>query len=368
MKPIKITALQQSKLKIILITMSFSWFTSFSQESWEWGNKHTMVVDHASAPLQVKMSGTASLSSFRFVSHVGGVAFNSIAKPDSAIAKSSISILYHNQNEDGQRLLVLIDKDTLLPKIYDWQLIPIAKYSNSEYHACVSLFGEKTDEYKYDIIYHPAFQNTLLGIRLLNADILLMDLEEFSQIPHADGNAILGDGEEIGNREIPYESTEKINSAFKNEIFKSWVLTDNKVKVVFKKENNLLTMSGFPFYHFWTFDESSYIKERDSLIKKAKYAEMLNDIITYNKIAEKIDTLQPKIIYKKRLTEKIKLLRNELEEVNPLVYNSALNTMRYSAFFRYVKKKNPASWTHFIAKIKIATITPKIKTPTIWNK
>jgi hypothetical protein len=77
-------------------------------------------------------------------------------------------------------------------------LIPIVNYANSDYNAVVSLFGEKTTEDTYDIVYHPAFENTLLGIRLLQADIIFFDLGETWQLPKLEGQTILGAGETLG--------------------------------------------------------------------------------------------------------------------------------------------------------------------------
>ena len=88
------------------------------------------------------------------------------------------------------------EKHDYSPFLPDWQLIPIAKYADdNEYNACVSLFGPKPTLSKYDIIYHKAFKNTLLGLRLFQMDILLKDLDSFWDIPQLGGQVILGTGE-----------------------------------------------------------------------------------------------------------------------------------------------------------------------------
>lgn len=46
---------------------------------------------------------------------------------------------------------------------------------------------------------------------------------------------------------------------------------------------------------------------------------------------------------------------------NPAVFQSCTLTMRYSAFFRYIKEHNPRSWTSFISTIK--GIDPKTVLP-----
>jgi hypothetical protein len=42
--------------------------------------------------------------------------------------------------------------------------------------------------------------------------------------------------------------------------------------------------------------------------------------------------------------------------------------MRYAAFFRYVKKQNPAGWNAFLAQLNSVTPQPSITTPTAWAR
>ena len=50
---------------------------------------------------------------------------------------------------------------------------------------------------------------------------------------------------------------------------------------------------------------------------------------------------------------------------NPVVYDASLNTMRWAAFFRYVKNTNPNNWNAFMKKAPaIRYDAPDVKTPT----
>ena len=55
-----------------------------------------------------------------------------------------------------------------------------------------------------------------------------------------------------------------------------------------------------------------------------------------------------------------------LRVINPAVWDAAVNVMRYAAFFRYCKQKNPTQWRVFMAQIKKApALQPPVITPTV---
>jgi hypothetical protein len=58
-----------------------------------------------------------------------------------------------------------------------------------------------------------------------------------------------------------------------------------------------------------------------------------------------------------------------LKQYNPAVYSTVETIAQWSAFFRYVKQKNPANWKDFVEKTGRRTVTdaPKILTPTAYE-
>jgi hypothetical protein len=91
--------------------------------------------------------------------------------------------------------------------IYDWQLVPIARFADSDNGAAMTLFGKLEDEqFQQQILdedgrvmnYHPAFDNTLVGLRLMQADILLFD-ENATDLPRNARGYVLGAGESSPN-------------------------------------------------------------------------------------------------------------------------------------------------------------------------
>lgn len=285
-----------------------------------------------SRPLRVE---SASLTSPQFVTQVGGVSFNATAAPIEALSGNAVLLLYNSAREDGNRLQVKIGNqlyDSLLP---DWQLIPIAKYANSEYSACVSLFGENTNDSAYHIVYHPAFNNTLLGLRLMQADIMFFDLGEFWQLPALNGETILGEGESYPDSSAWTAAANKISEAFGSDYFRSWILTDEGLGInISVTENNqggeYISLGNRPYYYFWKLDGS-------------------------------------RVVPVSSLTERIRTTLPYVQEYNPAVYSAVVNTMRFSALFRYVKQTNPDSWRSFSDQVSTLTPRPYVDTPTRWS-
>jgi hypothetical protein len=55
----------------------------------------------------------------------------------------------------------------------------------------------------------------------------------------------------------------------------------------------------------------------------------------------------------------------QLRSINPAVWDNAVTTSRYAAFFRYVKLRNPEGWRAFVRQISTVVPPPDIQTPDI---
>jgi hypothetical protein len=306
------------------------------------------------------------LGSFDFVSSVGGVAFGDVARPGPGFG-GAVGVRYDPSAFDGQRLQVVIGERTLGADLPDWLLIPIARFAGSSYDSCVSLFGPRTTDRQYDIVYHDDFQNTLLGLRLLQADIMLFDLNETWHLPRLGGLTVLGAGE-TEPRQFNERSAMRIESALSNGQFQSWVMTDRDEDVVFSDDLGQLRLSGLPYYYFWTSDMKAYEARRAELIGQANAARQAQRVAEHNRIVEQVNRMRPEVHEVTSLTAALKADREALRAFNQPVYDAATNTMRYAAFFRYVKKQNPAGWNAFLAQLNSVTPQPSITTPTAWAR
>ncbi|MFY0602753.1 MAG: hypothetical protein JXQ93_02305 [Flavobacteriaceae bacterium] len=355
-------------------------------------------------PLMVNAKKIGAFS-YNYLSKVGGVSFEEIITTDK-----NISIRYIPSNKDFNRLEITVDGKKLYPEIADWQLIPIANFSNTNYTAAVSLFGYSLN-LENQVAYHEAFQNTLLGLRLFQSDIILVNIKEYYQLPtYEDNQVILGNGEN-DNFEVNMKDIDSISSflgLYKNYFtsdYDSYLLTDKGRNV---SVSDTLTDSTFfksqkPYYYFWKNKEykvwnEDAKKKFDSLNKdyETKFKNMTSLENKYPKLEN--DTLFNEYEFKKRLFNEYQNTLNEykyevndilyelndealasqvkgiteyfettyysiLERINPLVFKAVENTMNYSALFRYVKETNPENWQMFIKSIENIEVLPKINTP-----
>lgn len=364
---IKIKGYSLRSLLIPVFWLFFLATSSFAQgASWSLG-KYSLLRGPSSGPLLKTISGPASLKSYSFVGKVGGIAFGEVAVFDKNNGLQKIKLSYDEQKPDGQRLRVHIANKPHQMTVYDWMLVPIAKYANSEHNACISLFGENTTNEYYDIVYHPALKDTLLGMRLLQADILLFDISEMWRLPKLNGRTILGKGE-IEPEILDIKSALRIQNILNGGRFQSWVLTDVGVNVRIQLENDQLKLMGDPYYYFWISNIRGFHSLRNQRIAQANKFRAKGNIFEYNKIVSIINNMEPVVWEVSVLTKGLQNNRNALFNFNPSVYNAVATTMRYAAFFRYVKKNNPNAWDNFFNVIRLIKIEPAVQTPTRWER
>jgi hypothetical protein len=246
-------------------------------------------------------------------------------------------------------------------------LMPIAKFADSEFEACVSLFGPNTNAVAYDIVYHKSFQNTLLGLRLLQADMILFNLGETWRLPQRGGVLVLGLGEKAPTQ-MDEASARAVDTALQGGTFQSWVMTDQNEEVVFALRDGRLELTGAPYYYFWTSNVKEVQTAQQRLESQALELRRSGRVAEHNRIVEQINAMVPSVTPVTSLTRSLKDARGALRQFNTPVYDAATQTMRYSAFFRYVKKQNQKGWRDFVRDIASVTIQPVVVTPTRWAR
>ena len=170
--------------------------------------------------------------------------------------------------------------------------------------------------------------------------MMLIDKSTFWRLPKYNGEMVLGLGENTSNQTQALESAHKINSVMSRNFARSWVFTDYGEQVVFDISNDDFLLTGEPYYYFWKFEGEDFGS---------------NPIST-------------KVIKVSRLTDKMKEETETIQNLNPAVYDVANKTMRFAAFFRYIKAHNRISWKRFLQQIRYVEIEPAIETPTKWNR
>jgi hypothetical protein len=249
----------------------------------------------------------------------------------------------------------------------DWIVIPVARYANSQHNAVVSLFGPKTTAEVYDIVYHAAFENTLVGLRMLQSDMLLFDLEETWQLPTQQGRMVLGQGEQAPTHRNDIAAA-RLARIVEQADFQSWVFTDEGEAVVVDLSEGRVTLTGTPYYHFWTSDLDAYASQRAALIVRAQQARAQGNAERYSALVAQVEALEPGVSNVEQITRDMRAQGAFVEAQNPAVFGAARSVMQHAALFRWVKQQNPKAWAAFLAQIKGVAVEPQIKTPTRWPR
>jgi hypothetical protein len=376
-----------------------------------------------------------------FLSEVGGVSFDQVAQPENNLKISSLQLNYDKNAADGSRLDLIINNKKVKVRLPDWILVPVAKYADSRFYSCVTLFGKLNDkdlakqvtEVKGRVInYHPSFDNTLMGIRLAYMD-MLVGYSFTSDLPrNSKGVYILGKGEvkpdiEANKNGAYYLSQHFIKTENKYMLtFRSYVISDLSRQIIFKLVQDSIDISGYPYYYCWKYngDRNDYdinkvakdissrynqkirelsqssgsmtptnwlidkmialggkyednfgfysdgtfvdmVKLKTNTEKKqflGKYApESLFDIIVKTEAYMNRDS----VIYLKNFSDDVSSQPDLFEAANPAVWNATVSTMRFAAFFRYIKTSFPEPWIAFLNQIKMVDPEPRIFTPTV---
>jgi len=343
----------------------------------------------------------SGIESMEFVSSVGGIAFGGIARSASGLEVAALA--YNGRMPDGRRLTVTVSGPegtrTLTAPIYDWQLIPITKFAARDEHSIFTLFGqlqdekeakERTERGERILNYHPAFVDTLLGLRLFQGDILILH-EESCDLPREDDRYILGAGEkppDFDENRNCLVSVHRFLDSLPGERFQSYIICDVGAEVTFDAEAGGLALSGDPIWRCWrrkvndgqALDEvvkqanadaqeqfrSEYERDRQSLSAETfnlRYSPE-NQQKRYGVIFDKIISsrvLETMPDYSLGLSREIARLGG----VNPAVYDALRTTMRYAAFLRHVRKENPSTFASLLSEVKDLHPEPQVRTPTV---
>lgn len=316
----------------------------------------------------------------KFLAAVGGISFEAVAVLPSEHAGSSVCPRYIAGNADGKRLAVEIGADRYSTLIYDWQLIPIVNYADSKFVGIVSLFGPQSDETRYHIVYHPAFRDTLLGLRLLHGDVLLTDLLEFGHLPKVNGSMPLGAGEV----DFPFSERTAIEIASVMASFgemNAWVITDvdRESNIVIKEGR--LSVDLEPYFYFWVDGPhvTLIIEKAEDLMNELKLLESGLAVHNSKSTPKRIREIDAELYDLEndyntavgvssygRMNEAIEefdTYRDLLTEFNPPVMDALRTTARFAALFRLAKQTDAGCWQDFVAQISGITPLPKVETP-----
>lgn len=387
---------QKTRAVLLILFTIFSLLSraaiNLGQITYSYAPAMTMEGPHLGQAQVAPNSLREALTSYSFVSSVGGVAFagTALGKPGFKI----LDLQYHPERADGDRIEVIFASDagkdlSVRAKAYDWQLAPIARFADGKSFACFTLFGRLLDgqDEKQRLIrgekilnYHSAFVDTLLGLRLMQADILIL-YPDSAELASNGERMLLGAGEVSPDTQANRNRLARLH-AFESSLsggpFQSYVICDDKQEVNFGVTNGVLELTGFPLWYCWrnkTSNPQQFRQVQEEANRRAN--EILNqDRATLAAMSPEEQQrhfhalwdkhvsellLQDMPVYSRELSTKIR----NLDGINTAVYHALVVTMRYAAFFRHVKKEKPKEWESFLESVRSVTTTPEVQTPTV---
>lgn len=344
---------------------------------------------------------SAEFGSFRFNKVVGGICFEQVGKPESALAGKPINLHLRNQ-----RFEIDVAGQTCTPDLPLWQLLPIVNYVDSTAEVVFTAYGESLyPEKNVQFVYHPAFLDTLLGLRFCQADIIfngmtgnLEGLWKRFLDPTWEMLVQLSGQDEPGLREMlatNYTNLGIPGVTAENAKEKWAEFTVQAAKLLFGEPEGYAwdlpreagRVVSAPSEWNWL-DPDREQKER---IGK-QLTEVLNNNETWNSyILTDHDrpisfalrngtieftgrpcyrfTLLDEDTHTTRVCQQTSDLFDArwdlLKEYNPAVITAVENTAHWSAFFRYIKQNRPREWQHFKEELAgVASDAPEVSTPT----
>lgn len=331
--------------------------------------------------MRITMQGSASLRSYSFLGRVGGINFESSVD----LSALTIDLDYDANKQDGERATITLDGREYIVPLFDWELRPIVNYADSEFTAVASIFGDgpEMELYRY-IDYHPAFEDTHLGMRLLQADIILMDPITFSEAPKIDGNSFYLAGEQQERPEAERMlSALRIFEMMSEYDFQAWVLTDTDEEPELIISESTISIDLEPYFFFWKSDTSdvqaaielfnaeveaaqpltqqydaaytSYQQapvgsnEEERALREVQILEQqLQPIISrISVLRSQIDEFEPEIEDVPELTAMVQANSEVYRSAAPFVFDAVYKTAQYAALFRGAKTSNSLDWQEF---------------------
>lgn len=221
----------------------------------------------------------------RFFRVSGGVALTQTATGKDGWVLTDLK--YNPNSADGTRFFATFVRShtavNITLSMRDWEMVPLVRFvaadKENRGQSAITLFGELKNKVRdrevksrgnMVINYHPAFENTLLGLRLLQADLLLIDRRAAELFREGDTD-ILGGGEprpdgnfiKIGRDNFDAVSKWRNESGIE---FVSYVAGDIGQPIQFEVSEGKLRIWGAPRWVLWRNPESS----RDAMNRQAE--------------------------------------------------------------------------------------------------
>lgn len=255
---------------MIVNLFSVTWLSA--QQTMSLGNLRFVLPDEtatrASRTIRMRMAGADNISSL-YYNIVGGIAFTQQAVPDFNVR--DVDVYY--SSEDNKAHISINGQYIIIP-LEMFELQPIVNYANSEDEVLMTLYGgwygTINNSESQEILFHPAFIDNMMGLRLLQVDAMTMLEGKNGEFPVIDGGTLCMTNSESEkysklNQQLEGKGSNYIDNGRKayQEIIQilpsnisSYIYTDINQPIHFSIDNNSISFSGLPYYQFSTIAEN----------------------------------------------------------------------------------------------------------------
>ena len=355
------------------------------------------------------ITAKSTIGNYTFHASAGGISFQAVASPSDNLKDENIFLDFIDKH-----LMVQVGTQRFQPDLPFWQLAPIVSFADSPYTVAITQMGDTIDNKEAECLFHPAFLDNLLGLRLFQAELLNMPNVLWDIPIDAQRKPILAASEQTFAPKMDSVIYRTIYKKLTNdEKFTAFTLTDKDVNIVFEIDGSNLKLSGKPYYYFTKTEVDTAnvrqlreqlnecykdIETHAKILLKTKYSPSLNPRTNLKDLTKALNENKHEQIFNpysmqyiekamKKLeslnqltndeigikfktldgfTESFKPYWDVLKRYNPLVYSAVENTAQWTAFFRYVKAANPENWAVFVKKVENYNQwdAPAVQTPT----
>jgi hypothetical protein len=261
----------------------------------------------------------------------GGGLLVSTAQPDSALLGKKLQLNYSPSMQDGERVQVLIANKTSILDAYDWEIQPLTHFVDSDHNGSINIDISSQLNIRLD----DAFVDTLLGLRIIQSDLIPRYVLSQTYLPQINDQLILGSGEKAvltDNAEADRAAAHFLASVGLPPTTFT-VITDAGVPFPFRLLGRKISISGRPFLYAW------------------------------NLAREVGNAVAPDLEYNAKFAANWALL----QKANPVLVRSIERTYQLTAFLRYQKSASPDNWTNFVHQVDAIELSP-IRTPSVLSK
>ena len=369
-----------------------------------------------------------------FLRLTGGIAFANEAEGRDGSVVSALR--YDPAAPDGSRLSVTITRpdgstQDVSGALFDWELVPVARHAGDVNDAAFTYFGElESAEREREALaegfrvlnYHEAFANTLIGLRLMQLDFLMISAlqSDAMYLPKEAGKTLLGNGEaeslfigdaiEAGVRQYEQANFARL-AAFKaktdpivlNQSYRSYVAGDyERASPTFAINSaGELEFSSGIYWYFWNDPEAAaietnidfynqmvriynYLDGADetlaaeqtglSVDEQARYRDYANQAIdkSSDEIKKQAARLEAINADTDREVNEIPAVSRQLNQylreyqgLNPLILRAGDRVAWYSALFRHFEVRDPKAYQVFVERLDGVAVLPAVTTPTL---